>query len=118
MNIFRGRINRTTFLLGNVLFIGIAFLLSHSAIIDYLDAHQSNWGLMVVTAVVFAAPLIFILSVGIRRLHDLSLPGWLWPITILPVVDLVLLILKGTQGENKYGQAPKVHFDFRTLFSL
>lgn len=50
----------------------------------------------------------FMITVGIRRLHDLKKSGW-WYITILiPIVNIVLLIallfVPGTSGENKYGK--------------
>ena len=47
----------------------------------------------------------------IRRLHDLDQSGWLSLIEIIPCVGLimsvVLMILPGTVGPNKYGNGPE-----------
>lgn len=44
---------------------------------------------------------------GIKRLHDLDKTGWLYLLTIVPLVNLVfwiyLIVWKGTDGDNKYG---------------
>ncbi len=62
--------------------------------------------------------MIFGLSIYIRRLHDVGLTGWLWPIMILPAVDIVLLVLPGVKRNNKYGLPHKTSFDFKILYQL
>lgn len=63
-------------------------------------------------AIVFAlAVLIPSIAVGIRRLHDIDYSGWWVLIGLIPIVGtiwlLVLLVLDGTPGPNKYGPNPK-----------
>ena len=52
--------------------------------------------------------LIFIpnITITVRRLHDVNKSGWnlLWYITIIGgLFILILNVLKGTAGDNKYG---------------
>ena len=52
--------------------------------------------------------LIFIpnITITVRRLHDVNKSGWnlLWYITIIGMLFILILnVLKGTEGENKYG---------------
>ena len=50
--------------------------------------------------------LIPSISVTIRRLHDVNKSGWnlLWYLTIIMTLYILYLnMLKGTDGDNKYG---------------
>ncbi len=44
------------------------------------------------------------LAVAVRRIHDSEHSGW-W--VICPIVNLVFLIIPGTEGANKYGDPEK-----------
>ncbi len=44
------------------------------------------------------------LAVAVRRIHDSEHSGW-W--VICPIVNLVFLIIPGTEGANKYGAPEK-----------
>ena len=51
------------------------------------------------------------LSVLIRRLHDVGKSGWWYFIGLIPIVNFWLLYLlckDGDNGENSYGNNPKV----------
>lgn len=50
------------------------------------------------------ALLIPSIAVGVRRMHDSEHSGW-W--IICPIVNLVFLIIPGTEGANKYGAPQK-----------
>jgi uncharacterized membrane protein YhaH (DUF805 family) len=47
----------------------------------------------------------------VRRLHDTDRSGWWILIALIPIIGgiwlLVLMILEGTAGENKFGPSPK-----------
>ena len=43
------------------------------------------------------------LAVAVRRYHDKDFRGW-W--ILVPIVNVVLLFLKGTEGENRFGPDP------------
>lgn len=57
------------------------------------------------------------IALGVRRLHDLNLPGW-WALgyfvaSIIPFINLIAFIVMivffirpGTEGENQYGPDP------------
>lgn len=51
------------------------------------------------------------LAVSIRRLHDQDRSGWLLLLVLIPVLGwfalLVLMLLDGTHGANRYGADPK-----------
>lgn len=51
------------------------------------------------------------LAVSVRRLHDIGKSGWMFLITLIPIVGaiwlLVLLVRESDQGKNEYGPALK-----------
>lgn len=50
------------------------------------------------------------LAVQIRRLHDTNRSGWFSLIGIIPYVGLIIVLvlcaMKGTEGDNDYGEDP------------
>ncbi len=58
----------------------------------------------------FLATLVPWLAVGARRLHDSGKSGWLQLIGLVPLVGgiivIVLMALRGDEGENKHGPQP------------
>ncbi|MBI3677989.1 MAG: DUF805 domain-containing protein [Proteobacteria bacterium] len=52
-----------------------------------------------------------LLAVQVRRLHDMELPGWYAFVGMLPgggaLLLLILSILPGTKGDNKFGPDPR-----------
>ena len=48
--------------------------------------------------------------IGVQRLHDMGWSGWLWLLNFVPVIGsvfaLLMLIIPGTQGVNRYGPPP------------
>jgi uncharacterized membrane protein YhaH (DUF805 family) len=46
-------------------------------------------------------------QIGVQRLHDIGWSGWLWLINLVPIVGgvfaLLLLIIPGTTGANRFG---------------
>ena len=117
-----GRVNRKPLILYLIFLIvcGIIgfsiyyvfFMVNPAAL--YMDIVSSGEILLMYylfTAYIFITmPLRFLL---IRRLHDLNLSGW-WSILgiILPygyiVLTIILIFIKGSTKENKYGKSPLV----------
>ncbi|PAF54323.1 hypothetical protein BKH42_02135 [Helicobacter sp. 13S00482-2] len=48
------------------------------------------------------------ISLTVRRLHDINLSGWLCLLFLIPYIGSLILfimtLIKGTEGENKYGE--------------
>ena len=59
----------------------------------------------VLTSFFQLAMLIPSIAVGARRMHDTDHSGW-W--SIVPVVNLIFAVTKGTRGDNRFGPDPKV----------
>jgi uncharacterized membrane protein YhaH (DUF805 family) len=51
----------------------------------------------------YLAAFIAGLAVGVRRLHDTGHSGW-W--ALVPFYNIYLLVKKGTEGYNEYGEDP------------
>ena len=51
------------------------------------------------------------LAVSVRRLHDVGKSGWMLLVGLIPIIGgiwlLILWIMDGDSGENKYGINPK-----------
>jgi len=56
------------------------------------------------------AVLIPGITLGIRRLHDINLSGWLMLLCLIPVVNVIavflLCVIEGNQYDNQYGPTP------------
>jgi len=65
-------------------------------------------GLLLGIAVI--AMIVISVFIGVQRLHDMGWSGWLWLLNFVPVVGsvfaLLMLIIPGTQGVNRYGPPP------------
>jgi uncharacterized membrane protein YhaH (DUF805 family) len=50
------------------------------------------------------------IAITVKRLHDLGRPGWHWWLLFIPLYNiylgLVLLLQRGTPGQNLYGPDP------------
>ena len=66
-------------------------------------------GMLLVILAVLGMAVIGI-CIGVQRLHDIGWSGWLWLVNFVPVVggifSLLMLIIPGTQGANRYGPPP------------
>ena len=65
---------------------------------------------MILIAIAMLAMAAFSVCIGVQRLHDMGWSGWLWLLNFVPVVggvfSLLMLIIPGTQGANRYGPPP------------
>lgn len=62
------------------------------------------------TVIVLLITIIQYFPLSIRRLHDLNASGWYVLLTFAPFGQLLILWLmlkKGTEGPNKYGNPPE-----------
>lgn len=105
----RGRSRRReywTFVLVNVL-VFVVFTAIQGARLGV----TVNLILAVVETLFFLAILVPSLTVAIRRLHDTGRSGWWLLIGLVPIIGqiflLVLFLLDGEPGENRFGPNPK-----------
>jgi len=118
---FSGRARRTEywlFTLFSVIFSCLLPLLIAPAYMftfDHGDAYYTQERTliagMVVASSYWAALGLPSLAAAVRRLHDLGKSGWMMFLVLIPVIGhvwlLVLMMLNGQRGENKYGACPK-----------
>ncbi|MDV0445589.1 hypothetical protein MmiAt1_11740 [Methanimicrococcus sp. At1] len=74
---------------------------------------------MMILILLAVLTFLFTICQTIRRLHDVDVTGWLWPLKLLTIsigiipipigllLDVVLCLWDGTPGPNKYGEDPK-----------
>ena len=74
-----------------------------------IAAMSSTLAILALGIVSIAAVVIGIF-IGVQRLHDIGWSGWLLLVHLIPVVGsvfaLLMLIIPGTQGVNRYGPPP------------
>jgi len=99
---FQGRVSRKQYWMFYLFYV-IAYLFF--AIIDGLL--RTDGLFMALFALVSLLPNIAIVT---RRLHDIDKSGWWQLLIFVPVIGtivlLVFLVMKGTEGENRFGSVP------------
>jgi uncharacterized membrane protein YhaH (DUF805 family) len=65
-------------------------------------------GLLVILAVI--AMVVIGVFIGAKRLHDIGWSAWLWLLLLVPAVGsvfaIIMLVVPGTPGPNRYGPPP------------
>lgn len=100
--IFNGRAHRTEywmFFLFNIIF---SFILGF--IVVFFGA-ITNTDQSILYNIYNLAILVPSIAVSIRRMHDIDRSGW-W--ILVPIAGFIFLFIKGTEGENRFGSAPKL----------
>ena len=63
-----------------------------------------------ILGVAVIAMIVVGVFIGVQRLHDMGWSGWLWLVNFVPFIGsvfaLLMLIIPGTQGVNRYGPPP------------
>ena len=83
------------------------------SIIMYVDTSLgtvNQYGMGTISSILTLAMLLPSLGVTVRRLHDTNRSGWWVLILLIPLVGMiwmiVLLCLRGTSGQNRFGEDP------------
>ena len=67
-------------------------------------------GITPISSLFSLAVLIPSITVGVRRLHDRDMVGWWLLLALIPLIGfivlLVLFVMKGTDGPNRFGPDP------------
>ncbi|WP_299437328.1 DUF805 domain-containing protein [uncultured Rhodospira sp.] len=84
------------------------FVLFHIIFIVVASVIDAVLGLGVLSLLYSLAVLLPSLGVTIRRLHDTDRTAWWVLISLIPIIGtiwlIILMIQKGTEGENQYGK--------------
>jgi len=119
--LFQGRINRRTYVVGNILIVSLGIILLIATYIVLLlfsiNDRTSRIVIFVIAAVTVILDLIFETSLTIRRAHDVAenIVGIVWS---LGWNSLQLVFWKGYEQENIYGQPPEPKIDIKELLGI
>ena len=113
LDLFNGRISRTSFLIGLILtFIVLTGISTIFTLILGNQAFTANsFSALLMILFVFIG-LFYVNSISIRRLHDFNKTG-VWTLAYFTglggaILPLVLLVVPGSKGVNKYGSKPSL----------
>ncbi len=101
--VFSGRANRSEYW-----WFALSQLIIHIVLAILASFVHALFGF--IDLIYLLATLVPTLAVGARRLHDSGKTGWLQLIWLVPIVGwiivIVLMALRGDEGENKHGPQP------------
>jgi uncharacterized membrane protein YhaH (DUF805 family) len=106
---FEGRSTRTEFW---VFFFGTVLLALPLVVLDVvMETYNPEIGLGPFTGLFLILGFIPSISLSVRRLHDADFSGWWFFIGLVPIagpiIQLILLVLNGTEGANRFGADPR-----------
>ena len=106
---YDGRIARQSFILGQLLMISLfAVVVARIVAVEGDESATTFWGFIMLLLMGAAAVSCFALT--IKRLHDISLPGALSLILLVPTINVIfviaLMVLPSKQEINEYGPPP------------
>lgn len=104
---FRGRSPRLAYFLGGILDLLIALPAMFLAIVVLPETPA-----LLVCLVILVLALCSSICVAVRRFHDLDRSGMHWFLLLIPLVNIYygvqLLVVRGTDGPNRYGANPRI----------
>jgi len=107
--VFRGRASKTEFW---YFFLLAAMYGGHFGVVGMVFDAIGPF-LIILLSIVLLGSFPPLLSVSIRRLHDIGKSGWVLLIVLIPILGAVLLLflfnVKGDAIENDYGHIPSNH---------
>jgi uncharacterized membrane protein YhaH (DUF805 family) len=118
---FKGRLGRLGFLMAAVYVVAY---FSIATVLALVDRSSRVITILVILMGIFGVltTLPISISMHIRRWHDLDQSGWLTLLDLIPLIGLLasilLLILPGTPGPNRYGPAHPKSLSPKTIFGF
>lgn len=118
---FSGRASRkeywTFYVFQTLLFVGLACMLVACGIMGAegggMGSGPGGFGIAIaaVLGLFGLVTLVPSIAVMVRRLHDRDLSGWFALLSLIPyiggIIIIVLLVMPGTSGPNRFGDDPK-----------
>ena len=107
--VFSGRAGRPEYWFFTLIYLVAAVVL---ALIDgILGTVHARAGIGLLSGVFALALFLPALAVTVRRLHDSNRSGWWCLVSLVPLLGplvlLVLMLLRGSAGPNRFGPAPQ-----------
>lgn len=91
-----------------IVFTGL--ILAASALTDWGRGPMAG-AVMAVLIGFYFYTFVAIVSASVRRLHDHDKSGWLYLLSLVPLIGwiffLIMMLTPGTPGENSYGPDPR-----------
>ena len=106
--VFTGRARRSEYWLFFVFYIAISFVMGF--VDGILGTYDEVSGYGVLGGITVLGLLLPSIAVLVRRLHDINKSGWWALMSLVPILNLILLVfccMDGTKGENRFGPDPK-----------
>lgn len=124
-NLFKGRINRSTFYVGLLLYILIScfYLLSDIYFKNNFSSFYNNDIETLLIFIIVIPLIVFGVSLYVRRLHDLGHSGFWTVLIMVPIIGFIFyfytLFRKGQESTNKYGEKPLFTNDYlKNIFAI
>ena len=97
----------------------IAVVYLYTAIVTLFVNDAPALPLIPLVGLVMFTYFVLVESVAVRRLHDFNAGGYLALLLFIPYINFILLLLliliKGSQGDNKYGP-PNTQFSLTQIY--
>lgn len=111
--VFKGRTNRKEFWVFSLLWTVFTLLLVYIDCLFEITSYLANALDTVVLGLIFWFFCVFmmmpLISVTVRRLHDIGMSGWYCFVSIIPYIGFPTLLFfmfkKGDEGTNQYGES-------------
>ena len=104
---FDGRIGREVYWLSNILLVAVLALFVRPVVDPQTSQVSVDLGDFGAVALLFA--VVSSLAVGAKRLHDFGASGLFAGLLVVPLLSLIVTvvigIVPGTRGPNRYGEA-------------
>lgn len=121
LHIYKGRLNRSTFFLGWLVFLLFSIIVVAVALSITDGFSHFNPVISIVIAVLFAGLYFFFFSLAVRRFHDMGRSGWTCLLVLIPYINLLVLLylffMRGNKEKNKYGESLKQTFVVKRIFT-
>ncbi|MDG9926081.1 MULTISPECIES: DUF805 domain-containing protein [unclassified Pseudomonas] len=102
-----GRIGRVRYL-GWSMALMLLGLLAYGIAMGAMAISPVLGGILMIPVLIGA--VVVSVMIGVQRLHDIGWSGWLWLLNFVPLVGsvfaILMLVIPGTQGANRYGPPP------------
>jgi uncharacterized membrane protein YhaH (DUF805 family) len=104
---FDGRIGRQVYWLSNILLVAVLALFVRPVVDPQTNQVSVELGAVGAVALLFA--VVSSLAVGAKRLHDFGASGLFAGLLVVPLLSLIVTVVigvvPGTPGPNRYGEA-------------